>query len=362
MEKSSVFEMKLDLVAVNKLIEEGYVAVQKHPDAELYLYNYTHKCQFDKVWNEYTMVCRGLITDKEGNILYRPFEKFFNLEEHLGQKKELPNCPFKVHEKLDGSLGILYKINGQWAVATRGSFKSEQAIHATEVLRTKYPNVEFLDGFTYLFEIIYPENRIVVDYKDRDDLVFLCCLRTDSGTPLTIPKGVLPMPRAKAYSEFTDIMKLTEKERDNEEGYVIEWENGLRLKVKFKEYKRLHWLLSSVNSKTIWDLLREGSDIEKVLDHVPDEFYDWVKKTAKNLEFDFYHIKVRCYSDYQEYLTNLRDCKIKPDRKSAALFFKEYCRFPSIMFNLLDSHNPDDQIWKMIKPTASKPFKNNLDL
>lgn len=52
--------MKLDLSTVNKLIEEGYIAVQKHPDAELYLYNYTHKCQFDKVWNEYTMLCRGI--------------------------------------------------------------------------------------------------------------------------------------------------------------------------------------------------------------------------------------------------------------------------------------------------------------
>ena len=131
--------MKLDLEAVGKLVDDGYISVQKHPDAELYIYNYTHKAQFDKVWNEHTMLCRGLICDQDGNILYRPFKKFFNLEEHLGQKKELPTTPFKVHEKLDGSLGIIYKVNGQYAVATRGSFKSEQALHHKRYFTTKKP-------------------------------------------------------------------------------------------------------------------------------------------------------------------------------------------------------------------------------
>lgn len=354
--------MKLDLVAVNKLMEEGYIAVQKHPDAELYIYNYTHKCQFDKVWNEHTMLCRGIITDQDGNVLYRPFKKFFNLEEHLGQKKELPDCPFKVHEKLDGSLGILYKVNGQWAVATRGSFKSDQAIHATEVLRNKYPDFEPLNGFTYLFEIIFPSNRVVVDYKDMDDLVFLCCLRTTTGIPLSIPDGVLPMPRAKIFSDVTDIMKLTEKERDNEEGYVIEWENGLRLKVKFSEYKRLHWLLSSVNSKTIWDLLREGSDIEKILDHVPDEFYDWVKATARELEVKFYDTKLAYYLEFALYLAAVSKGTVSRERRSAAKYFQKISANPSVLFKLLDGQNPDDMVWKMIKPIASKPFKNNLDL
>lgn len=354
--------MKLDLVAVEKLINDGYISVQKHPDAELYIYNYTHKCQFDKVWNEHTMLCRGLITDQDGNVLYRPFKKFFNLEEHLGQKKEIPSVPFTVHEKLDGSLGIIYKVNGQYAVATRGSFKSDQAIHATEVLRTKYPSIDIPEGVTILVEIIYPENRIVVDYKDRDDLVFLAGIYNETGETLLSAKNILPMPRAKVYEDAVDIMKLTEKERDNEEGYVIEWENGLRLKVKFSEYKRLHWLLSSVNSKTIWDLLREGSDIEKILDHVPDEFYDWVKATARELEVKFYDTKLAYYLEFALYLAAVSKGTVSRERRSAAKYFQKISANPSVLFKLLDGQNPDDMVWKMIKPTASKPFKNNLDL
>ena len=353
--------MKLNLEAVSKLISDGYISVQKHPDAEIYIYNYTHKAQFDKVWNEHTMLCRGLICDQDGNVLYRPFKKFFNLEEHLGQKKELPTTPFKVHEKLDGSLGIIYKVNGQYAVATRGSFKSEQALHATEILRTKYPNFRQTDDMTVLVEIIYPENRIVVDYKGKDDLIFLAAIYNETGETLIAEERAVPMPRAKVYTDVTDIMKLTEKERDNEEGYVIEWDNGLRLKVKFSEYKRLHWLLSSVNSKTIWDLLREGSDIDKVLDHVPDEFYDWVKKVAAELNFSFNEIESSCKKSMVILSGKTFSGTEHEARKQLAQFFQKR-PYSKILFAMYDKRDYKDMIWKMIKPIASKPFKNNLDL
>ena len=36
------------------------------------------------------------------------------------------------------SLGILFNYNDEWLISTRGSFESEQAIHAMEILKNKY--------------------------------------------------------------------------------------------------------------------------------------------------------------------------------------------------------------------------------
>ena len=72
----------MDLKKLNDLISENYVMYQKHKNAELYIYNYTNACQYAGNWNEITTMCRGLILDNQGNIVARPFNKFFNIEEH----------------------------------------------------------------------------------------------------------------------------------------------------------------------------------------------------------------------------------------------------------------------------------------
>ena len=94
--------------------------------------------------------------------------------------EHLPNEPFEVYEKLDGSLGILYWLGDEPYIATRGSFESPQAQIATELLRAY--DLSGLDRRrTYLFEIIYPENRIVVNYDDRRELVLLAIIDTATG-------------------------------------------------------------------------------------------------------------------------------------------------------------------------------------
>lgn len=88
---------------LQKLIDEKYISVQKHPTEDLYIYNYTQKAQFDRMWNETTMACRGLIMNGKGGIIARPFNKFFNYGEYQG---EIPSGEFEITEKMDGSLGL----------------------------------------------------------------------------------------------------------------------------------------------------------------------------------------------------------------------------------------------------------------
>lgn len=78
-------------------------------------------------------------------------------------------------EKLDGSLGILYQHAGAWHIATKGTFASAQAQWATDWLRRHIDPALLarFGAYTLLFEIVYPENRIVVDYGDRAGLTLL---------------------------------------------------------------------------------------------------------------------------------------------------------------------------------------------
>jgi RNA ligase len=140
------------LEILNRYYEEGLLLKQTHPVYDLTIWNYSPKVQYEKLWDDITIQCRGLVTNSKNEIIARPFKKFFNYEEH--KPEDLPNEEFEVYEKMDGSLGILFHYENEWILATRGSFTSEQSIKGTEMLK-KYP-LEKLDvNNTYLFEIIY---------------------------------------------------------------------------------------------------------------------------------------------------------------------------------------------------------------
>ena len=333
---------------LNQLIADNYIIVNKHPSADLYIYNYTAKAQYDRVWNEWTLACRGLIMDNDYKIVARPFRKFFNLGEFENQ--EIPNESFEVYEKMDGSLGILYWLENKPHIATRGSFASEQSQVATEMLHTQYAEViPLLDtSKTYLFEIIYPENRIVLDYGSEHKLVLLAIVDTETGFENELQN--IGFETAKHYDGLKDLSKLKQLEEANKEGFVIKYKNGYRIKVKFDEYQRIHRIVTQVSTLNIWEYLKEGQDLLPILDRVPDEFYDWVKAIHAKLLENFAEIEAQAKQDF----------KILEDRKTTALYFQN-CKFPAVMFKMLDEQPHDQVIWKMIKPDYQKPFANKLE-
>lgn len=334
----------MDFKLLQQMIDDGYVHVNKHPQAELYIYNYTTAAQYNVIWNEITLQCRGLIMDNHKNIIARPLRKFFNLEEST--KVKIPNEPFEVYEKLDGSLGILYFLNEKPYIASRGSFSSEQALKATEILHQKYSSIfgKLNPNWTYIFEIIYPSNRIVVDYGDTEDLILLAIVETQTGKDVELID--IGFPLVKRYDGITDFNKLQQLEEDNREGFVVKFKNGYRVKVKFEEYKRLHYILTNVSNISIWEHLKAGETLDEVLHLVPDEFYDWVRKTEANLHAQFKAIEDKCRQEF----------KVHPTRRATAEYFKT-CTYPSILFKMMDNKDYSATIWRMVRPEFEKPFK-----
>jgi RNA ligase len=338
--------------ALQQLINEGYIHVQSHESGELFIYNYSPKTQYERIWNEWTIQCRGLIMDKNYQIIARPFKKFFNLEEH---KQELipqgdMTGAFEVYEKLDGSLGILYLYQNQYFIATRGSFDSEQALKATQMLYDKYAHVipKFLPNKTYLFEIIYPENRIVIDYGAAEELVLLAII--DNATGLDEPLTDIGLPIVKSYDGIRDLDVLKTLEEDNKEGFVVKFASGFRVKVKFEEYVRLHRILTQISSKNIWEYLSTNQSFEQILERVPDEFYDWVKKTVHDITSEYQAIESYCKEHF----------KVLADRKETALYFQTL-KHSSVLFAMLDGKEYASIIWKRVKPNYERPFRSLIE-
>lgn len=350
--------MKLDFINLKRMMDGKYISAQRHPNLDLTILNYTQKAQFERCWNNETLMCRGLILDGQDRIVARPFKKFFNLSEAINQGEQIPAEDFLVTEKLDGSLGITYFVNGKPRLATRGSFVSEQARRGTLMLEEKYADMKWNPKYTYLMEIIYPSNRIVVDYGDMEDLVLLAIIETKTGKEESYDEVVNfamsgGMPVVKRYEGITDY-NLIEQE-PNAEGYVITFLNGQRYKVKFDEYVRLHRLVTGVNARTIWDLLRNDQPFEELLDRVPDEFYEWVKTTKKDL--------LKRFGDYEHSAKTVYN-KIKgmETRKEQAFYImKNFPKESAIIFQMLDKKPYQGTIWKMLKPAAEKPFKEDID-
>lgn len=348
-ERYEATEVMIDFDEVRRLVADGYISERRHPSADLRILNYTPKTQYAGLWTPETRRCRGLIVDDSNKIIARPFEKFFNYDEIGGR---VPLEPFEVFEKVDGSLGIMYWIGDRPFIATRGSFESEQAAKANEILRTKYDGAKFDPALTYLFEIVFPANRIVVDYGGTEDIFFLAAVETATGREVDaeLPEG---MPRARRYDGIDDVAELSRYENETDEGFVVRFESGTRVKFKFSEYKRLHRLLTQVSSKSIWESLRDGNPLDEILERVPDEFCKWVRDTKINLESRFAAIEGEATEIFRR----------RPEtdsRKAQALYFNDSgFAHLAVLFNMLDGKDYGQVIWRALKPKFERPFRND---
>lgn len=161
-------------VRLDQLVDEGWLISQVHPTLDLTIYNYSQKTQYESYWTPETLMCRGLVMNSAGKVVARPFGKFFNSSEHAPE--EIPELPFEVYEKMDGSLGIFFWYSNESGLypvfASRGSFTSDQAVKGWEMLQ-KLPYRELAYGHTHMFEIIYGNTTLELIEITLDDATTL---------------------------------------------------------------------------------------------------------------------------------------------------------------------------------------------
>ncbi|WP_251069848.1 T4 RnlA family RNA ligase [Streptomyces sp. ISL-96] len=382
-------------------LDAGHVTRKPHPELPLSIYTYTRTCQYERIWNRVTTRCRGLVADDiTGEIIALPLPKFFNVGEHeAGQPyaPALPDEPFEVYDKVDGSLAVVFHYAGRWQVASKGSFISAQARWAQRRLDGRDTSA-LSPGVTYLAEILYPQNRIVVDYGDRRDLVLLAAFGKD-GAEIPMAEagaawqGIGSVVKMWPAMPITELIALTTSNTmpggrsasgTDAEGFVLRFASGVRAKAKLSEYVRLHKVLTGVTERDIWRshgiqrfagmsakrlaqglgcsrtelggiTAAGGRPLDALLEQVPDEFDAWVRGVIARLEAEA-AARERAIDEAFGEVAHLA-----ADRGAFARAVRKLpdAQIRAAMFLRLDGRPTDLVVWRAVRPEASDPFKTD---
>lgn len=337
------------LVLLEQEVSQGNVNVQRQDDLSLYVYS--KQCVYERNWNPITKIARGLILDiKERKIVANTFPKFFNYQE----VEQPPNLPFEVYEKLDGSMISCWFHDGEWKTATKGSFNSDQAKWAKKEIHKWYmPSMEH--GTTYLFEAIYPENQIVVKY-DYEGLVLLGAYdKNGYEIPMT-GEHLTNFHQAKTYSfnSISDLLTRAETLPKDEEGWVLKYSDGTRLKIKGAEYRRLHAAVSRITPLGVWEAMRDGVDLQFRKD-IPEEFWEDFDKIQDILEQQFdKNVDALAFSCYAT--DHLTDKELGLTMKYLELPLKEFIfgvRKARGLYKFLTGPS-EKKFFDLIRPTSNR--------
>lgn len=342
----------MDIALLDDMIDQGFIRERRHPTLPYRILGYTETAQYSRTWNAATRQCRGLVVDDENVVIARSFSKFFNDSEHDGERLPLLDlsAPVEVTDKLDGSLGISVPTPDGLVIATRGSFESDQAKWATEFYRQHYTDrFQPVDGCTYLWEIIWRENRIVVQY-DFEDLVLLGAIDNETGAVISAAEIAWPGRKAKQFPYRTLAEALAAPVRDNAEGFVIRFlDSDLMVKCKLERYVQLHKIITGLSEKSVWEHASAGKPFEELIADLPDEFHEWVTGVWNELMFRHGEMRAAARLVFQQLV---RD----DTRKDFALRVQQHPNMETrpFMFMLYDGNTAkfEAAIWKAQKPSG----------
>ena len=198
--------------------------------------------------------CRGLIFNQKGELISRPFHKFFNAGEKEETQIDKINLyePHHITQKIDGSLIRFLNLNGEIYAATKSGV-TDISQQVDEFLKDKSNYYEFIQstlesGLTACFEWCSRKNRIVIDYS-VDSLILTAIRNNTSGNYLLYENIVelanhFNIPVVKSVSNLAkqNIHLLVEQVREfqNDEGIVLTFNSGHKIKIKAEDYVLRH--------------------------------------------------------------------------------------------------------------------------
>jgi RNA ligase len=253
----------------------------------------------DTFINNYRRECRGIVFDEEtGELVSRPFNKFFN----IGEKPETLvsvldfTRPHHVLDKLDGSMIHAFVRNGEITMFTRMG-QSDPAMAAKAMLddlpgHRGLIHEAYEDGWTPIFEFQSPLYRIVL--RHRVPKLEITALRhRESGVYMDYDKtvdfcGRFGVGVASVAPPVKDVASFIEGVRGMTdcEGYVVRFADGLHVKIKTDWYVGLHRVKFDVISHepTLLSFILNGKidDIKAQLDEEED------REEVSRLEREFW--------------------------------------------------------------------------
>lgn len=220
--------------------------------------------------------CRGIKFDLDGNIIARPYSKFFNLGERSETFPEAIDWDqkFIILDKLDGSMVHPILVADTVVLCTKMGITDVVAPAQDFAEKKGHKAIFYMDfcydlmksGMTPIFEWCSRKQRIVVDYPN--DMLVLTAVRKmvsgeyklyDQMEALAAPYRVPLVNRW--LGTFDGINEFVEKAQflEDEEGYVFRFDSGEMFKSKNVWYVQLHKTKELLAfEKDVWALILDA--------------------------------------------------------------------------------------------------------
>lgn len=329
---------------LDEYVKMGLLRSQTNDAGNLTIYVYTELTQFERLWNSVTRQARGLVLDNNSRCIIKCLPKFFNADEPealLERPRSIDPSTIVVQDKLDGSL-IQVANDPEYGlvVTSKGSFNSDQSKWARQIISEQYPEHDdyFEPGLTYIFELIHPDNRIVLDYGGRRELVLLAVVENETGNERDIyTNRFLPFHRADNLNpDQIDDVELLALDRLFE-GVVANYA-GYRVKIKTAEYLRLHRIVTDFTPKRVWEALSQGDSLE--FENMPEEFQKWLDETTAAFKDQFEQLDMEIHAELDKAAT-LSDKE---------LGLSQDFKHKGMLFMIRNGRDIEPAIWKQLKP------------
>lgn len=272
--------------------------------------------------------CRGLIFNLEGELISRPYHKFFNVgerDETLVEKIPFDQ-PHVIMEKLDGSMIRPVRMpDGRVLMGTKMG-PTEVAAQVEPWVAERENYMKFMQevmqqGYTPIFEWCSRQQQIVIDHPE-DRLVLTAVRDLLTGDYMTYP-----MLQDLALDYRLDLVQLYEgsvesmewlmnhtRDLKGAEGYVLRWSNGHMGKIKAEEYCQIHRAKDGI--------LRENGVIHMMLDEKLDDVLPFLPQADRvkleTFQQDFWQGVLDTEQQWQDVYRQVRR-KYGHDRKQFAL-------------------------------------------
>ena len=318
--------------------------------------------------------CRGLIFDKSGKLISRPFHKFFNVNER--EETLVGNIdwsrPHTVMHKLDGSMIRPVIIDGMFRLGTKmgitdvSKMAEDYVVSNLDIPYREFCEHMFAAGLTPIFEFHCKKNVVVIDYEEpfmkllavRDNTTGVYVRRE----PMEDMSSVYGIPMVDFVEvDLTnpdEFLKTTFGEIDSE-GYIVRFhDTGQTLKVKNDWYFQLHHVVSGLNVERNLVHLLINNDIDDVIPRLPENRRIQVEEYAVK----FWDIYSKFYDKCDDvWQSILKDVPVDGTRKDFALrILKEDKPLQSIMFKYLEITDTNERhalIKKLILGNTNKENK-----
>lgn len=262
-------------------------------------------------WHKLAKLHRGKVYDLNSfKIVAYPFDKFFNINEVEETSYDIVYSLLKdksvkvtATDKKDGSSIIMTNVNGVKLVHTGGGFDNIQTELALEMLKKQYSYFyeHIPEGYTFIFELVHPKNRIILDYGKTEKLYLLAVrdlsnlkLLSYTNLELLAHNYYLDITEVE-YLSVEDMLELSQKRRGDgkleKEGWVVRIETDtvdMLLKIKLADYFDMSRLYSRMNIRNVYNLYYEETldDLLSTLDESSKSIVNIVMKEI----FDIFDI------------------------------------------------------------------------